>query len=127
MQQIIVNLMVNVIQAMKDAPQTRREIHLENCVDDGDRIAFSIRDNGTGIPADHMDQIFDGFFTTKDGGLGIGLAICQSIIEAHGGEITARNQPEGGGVFSFSIPLAPTPDGRPGDDVEPAYLSYRKT
>lgn len=126
LQQVIVNLMVNGIQATKDAPQTRHEIHLETCVDDGDRIAFSIRDNGTGIPVDHMDQIFDGFFTTKDGGLGIGLAICQSIIKAHGGEITARNHPEGGAIFSFSIPLAPEPDGRPGDDAEPAYLSYRK-
>jgi signal transduction histidine kinase len=104
LQQIIVNLIVNSIQAMKAAPQTRREIYLETSLDENDHVAFSIRDTGTGIPLDHMEQIFDGFFTTKEGGLGIGLAICQSIVKAHGGTITAANHPDGGAIFRFSIP-----------------------
>ncbi|ATU90552.1 PAS domain-containing sensor histidine kinase [Phyllobacterium zundukense] len=104
LQQIIVNLIVNSIQAMKAAPQTRREIYLETGLDEKDHVALSIRDTGTGIPIDHMEQIFDGFFTTKEGGLGIGLAICQSIVKAHGGTIQAANHPDGGAVFRFSIP-----------------------
>ena len=104
LQQVIVNLIVNSIQAMKTAPQTQREIYLETRLDENDHVVFSIRDTGTGIPVDHMDQIFDGFFTTKEGGLGIGLAICQSIVKAHGGEIAAANHPEGGAMFRFSIP-----------------------
>ncbi len=103
LQQIIVNLIVNSIQAMKAAPQTRREIYLETGLDEKDHVALSIRDTGTGIPIDHMEQIFDGFFTTKEGG-GIGLAICQSIVKAHGGTIQAANHPDGGAVFRFSIP-----------------------
>ncbi|MEP7453608.1 ATP-binding protein [Phyllobacterium sp. SB3] len=106
LQQVIVNLMVNSIQAMRDASNIHREIHLETNVIENGRVAFSARDTGTGIQHDHMDKIFDGFFTTKEGGLGIGLAICQSIIKAHGGQISAHNHPQGGAVFSFSIPLA---------------------
>jgi two-component system sensor kinase FixL len=104
LQQVIVNLIVNSIQAINAIPQTRREIYLETSLDGSHHVVFSIRDTGTGIPADQMEQIFDGFFTTKEGGLGIGLAICQSIIKTHGGKITAANHPEGGAVFRFSIP-----------------------
>ncbi|NTS31915.1 PAS domain S-box protein [Phyllobacterium sp. BT25] len=104
LQQIIVNLIVNSIQAMKSAPKTRREICLETSLDDNDQVVFSIRDTGTGIAVNHMERIFDGFFTTKEGGLGIGLAICQSIVKAHGGTIEAFNHPDGGAVFRFAIP-----------------------
>ncbi|MEK1888744.1 MAG: ATP-binding protein [Phyllobacterium sp.] len=104
LQQIIVNLIVNSIQAMKMAPHTRREIYLETSLDESDHVAFSIRDTGIGIATEHIEQIFDGFFTTKEGGLGIGLAICQSIVNAHGGTIEAANHPDGGAVFRFSIP-----------------------
>ncbi|PKA44964.1 ATP-binding protein [Rhizobium sullae] len=69
LQQAIVTLMVNSIQAMKVTSPIQREIHLETGLNETGRIAFSIRDTGTGIPLDHMDQIFDGFFTTKEGGL----------------------------------------------------------
>ena len=104
LQQVIVNLIVNSIQAMRAAPQIQHAIYLETRLDENARIGFSIRDTGTGIPVDDLDHIFDGFFTTKEDGLGIGLAICQSIIKAHGGEIAASNHPEGGAVFGFSIP-----------------------
>ncbi|PSH62985.1 hypothetical protein CU102_24260 [Phyllobacterium brassicacearum] len=104
LQQVIVNLIVNSIQAMNTTPLSQREIHLETSLDEHDQVAFSIRDMGTGIPADHLEQIFGGFFTTKEGGLGIGLAICQSIVKAHGGTIAAANHPDGGAVFRFSIP-----------------------
>jgi C4-dicarboxylate-specific signal transduction histidine kinase len=104
LQQVIVNLIVNSIQAMRETPQTQREIHIETSLSEIGQIAFSIRDTGTGIPIDYLAHIFDGFFTTKEGGLGIGLAICQSIVKAHGGTITAANHPEGGALLRFSIP-----------------------
>ena len=104
LQQVIVNLIVNSIQAMRATPHTQRELHIETRLDENGQIAFSIRDTGTGIPINHLTHIFDGFFTTKEGGLGIGLAICQSIVKAHGGTVTAANHPEGGALFRFSIP-----------------------
>lgn len=64
----------------------------------------AIRDTGPGIPSADLERVFDGFFTTKEGGLGIGLGICQSIIIAHGGCIAAANHPEGGAEFCFTIP-----------------------
>jgi two-component system sensor kinase FixL len=104
LQQVIVNLIVNSIQAMKTTPQTKREIHLETSLNEKAQVVFSIRDTGTGIPADQIKHIFDGFFTTKEDGLGIGLAICQSIVKAHGGSITADNYPAGGALLRFTIP-----------------------
>jgi len=108
LQQIVVNLIVNSIQAMKPSEQRRREIFLATSLHDSDGVVFSIQDTGAGIAEDHLAQVFEGFFTTKDNGLGIGLAICQSIISAHGGTIAASNHPDGGAIFRFTIP-ADTP------------------
>ena len=66
-----------------------------------------IRDNGPGIPEPDLDRIFEGFFTTKDEGMGLGLAICQSIMTAHGGGIVAANRFEGGASFRFWLPSGP--------------------
>ncbi|MBZ9656252.1 sensor histidine kinase [Phyllobacterium lublinensis] len=104
LQQVIVNLIVNSIQAMRAIRHAQREIHVETSLDKNGQIAFSIWDTGTGIPIDQLEHIFDGFFTTKEDGLGIGLAICQSIVKAHGGTITAANHSDGGALFHFSIP-----------------------
>ena len=62
-------------------------------------------DNGSGIAIDHLINVFDAFWTTKPGGMGIGLAICQSIVAAHHGRITATNNPQGGATFCVSLPL----------------------
>jgi signal transduction histidine kinase len=104
LQQVIVNLLLNSIQAMEAGQAGDRAIVLKTGVDDNDILTFSIRDTGPGIPADHIDRIFEGFFTTKEGGLGIGLGICQSIILAHGGSITAANHRDGGAEFRFTLP-----------------------
>ncbi len=106
-QQVIVNLVLNAVQAMKDTPRKRRVIHIETCAEDG-LVTASVRDGGRGIPVDRLATIFNPFYTTKSTGLGMGLAICRRIIEAHGGRIDARNQEEGGAVFSFSLPVADT-------------------
>jgi signal transduction histidine kinase len=65
-----------------------------------------VRDTGAGIDAIHLDHMFDAFYTTKADGLGMGLAIARSIVEAHGGELRARNNPGGGATLSFTLPVA---------------------
>jgi signal transduction histidine kinase len=72
-------------------------------------VVFAIRDSGPGIGDDNLDRVFDSFFTTKTDGMGMGLAICQSIIAAHGGTITASNRPRGGALFEVSLPVAGEP------------------
>ena len=83
-------------------------IDLRTGLDHDGAIFLAISDNGPGIPAENIDHIFDGFFTTKTDGMGIGLSVCQSIITAHGGRIEASNHPDGGAVLRFSLP--PMPD-----------------
>jgi signal transduction histidine kinase len=106
LQQVIVNLTINSMQALAQAASRRSAIKLRTYVDAGGRVGFSIHDTGPGIPEDHLDHIFAGFFTTKTEGMGMGLAICQSIIVAHGGELEVSNLADGGACFSFSLPAA---------------------
>jgi C4-dicarboxylate-specific signal transduction histidine kinase len=104
LQQVVVNLLVNAIQAMSPDQAPGRRIELATTVGDDGALALSVRDSGPGIPDANLGRIFDGFFTTKPSGMGIGLAICQSIITAHGGEIVASNHPAGGAVFQVVLP-----------------------
>lgn len=106
-QQVIVNLLLNSIQALaqREAITGRIEVRTDHG-DDGWTIV-SVRDDGPGIAAGNLDRVFDGFFTTKEDGIGIGLAICHSIITAHGGRISAANHPEGGALFEIRLPPAP--------------------
>jgi signal transduction histidine kinase len=67
-------------------------------------VTFTLRDSGPGIAPEHLDRIFDGFFTTKAQGMGIGLAICQSIVAAHGGAVSASNRTGGGAEFRVALP-----------------------
>jgi two-component system, LuxR family, sensor kinase FixL len=106
LQQVIVNLLVNSLQAIEQGGPLRR-IRLDTAAGADGMVGFSIRDSGPGIGAEDLDRVFDGFFTTKEGGLGIGLAICHSIITAHGGSMTAANDPAGGAHFQFILPAAP--------------------
>jgi signal transduction histidine kinase len=102
LQQVIVNLLVNAVQAQTD--QADAWIDLSTGVDNRGRITFAVHDGGPGIAPRDLERIFGSFFTTKDEGIGIGLALCQSIIVAHGGVITASNHPQGGALFRFSLP-----------------------
>lgn len=106
LQQVAVNLLVNGIQAIAQAARIVRRIELRTSADGDGTVAFTIRDTGPGIADENLDRIFDSFFTTKDDGMGIGLAICQSIIGAHGGRLVASNHPDGGAQFRFSLPAA---------------------
>lgn len=105
LQQVVVNLLVNSAQALAAVAPDAREIQVSTFRADGDNVAFRIRDSGPGIPASDLDLIFGGFFSTKEGGMGIGLTICQTIIAAHGGTIAAGNCPYGNGAeFRVSLP-----------------------
>lgn len=107
LQQVIVNLLLNSIQAIgQHGPRAGRiEVRTEAGAEGS--VVVIIRDNGPGIAADDFDRVFEGFFTTKEDGIGIGLAICHSIITAHGGRIAASNHAEGGARFEIRLP--PTP------------------
>jgi signal transduction histidine kinase len=79
---------------------------------DAATMRCAVEDTGPGLPPGHIDRLFDSFFTTKDGGMGMGLPICRSIIETHGGTITAENRATGGGAcFSFALPVVDTTAG----------------
>ncbi len=107
LQQVIVNLTVNAMQAMMQASSSDRKIIIRTVVADGTNIACSIEDSGPGIDPANLARLFESFFTTKEGGMGMGLPICRSIIEAHGGRITAENVGVAGGArFSFLLPAA---------------------
>jgi PAS domain S-box-containing protein len=107
LQQVIVNLTLNSLQALAEVETDNRAIHLSTRLEAGGKVGFSIRDTGPGIAAEHFDHLFSGFFTTKSGGMGMGLAICQSIVVALGGEIEASNAPDGGACFRFWLPALP--------------------
>lgn len=110
LQQVVVNLLINSVQAVEAQAKGKREICIGTHFTEDGALAFNLRDTGPGIPPDDIDRIFEGFFTTKEAGMGIGLAICQSIIAEHGGSITASNHPDGGAQFRFVIPVE-APDG----------------
>ncbi|KRR04603.1 hypothetical protein CP49_11285 [Bradyrhizobium valentinum] len=105
LQQVIINLLVNSVQAVAQSGQPTRRIDIETSIDDSGWVAFSAFDNGPGIADGNMKHIFESFFSTKDAGIGIGLAICQSIITAHGGRIAGSNRPNGGAHFRFTLPV----------------------
>lgn len=103
LQQVVVNLLVNSIQAIVHADGLNGRIDLATDTD-ADTVVLFIRDNGTGIAPEDLPHIFEGFFTTKEDGIGIGLAICHSIITAHGGSIAASNHSQGGAEFRLTLP-----------------------
>jgi signal transduction histidine kinase len=109
LQQVVVNLAVNAMQAMASAGCRERRIAIRTSVVDAATLHCTLEDSGPGIPSEHIGRLFESFFTTKDSGMGMGLPICRSIIEAHGGRIAADNQGAGGGArFSFTLPAANT-------------------
>ena len=106
LQQAILNLVVNAMDAVAHLPDERRRIVGRTSLVDGNHAVVSIADAGDGIIADKLAEIFKPFFTTKAQGMGIGLSIARTIVEAHGGRIWAENAPTGGAVFHISLPLA---------------------
>ncbi|MGD9544770.1 MAG: nitrogen regulation protein NR(II) [Methylocystis sp.] len=103
-QQVVVNLKRNAVEAMQNC--ARREMRVSTGLIDGDLIRADVADTGPGLPDEVKDRLFEQFTTTKPHGLGVGLSISRSIIEAHNGKIWAEPNPGGGTIFSFALPLA---------------------
>ena len=105
-EQVMVNLLQNAVEAIAASGGATRDLAIESVLRDGRQIAVSVRDSGVGLPAPSGDEIFTPFFTTKRGGLGLGLSICSSIVQAHGGALYARANPERGATVGFVLPAA---------------------
>ncbi|MGZ3278808.1 MAG: sensor histidine kinase [Caulobacteraceae bacterium] len=106
-QQVLVNLITNGIDAMKTVSGRRRRLRLEAGSADDGGLLISVADTGVGIAPDQVERVFEHLFTTKPDGVGLGLAICKSIVEAHGGRIDVRAAAPFGAVFSFTLSAAP--------------------
>jgi PAS domain S-box-containing protein len=104
-QQAVINLVRNAFDAMSDVPAAHRIVEIATDYNGDGDIGVAVRDYGPGIPEAIRERLFEQFFTTKDEGLGMGLAIARSIIEAHGGSITAENADGGGARFRFRLPI----------------------
>jgi PAS domain S-box-containing protein len=112
LQQVVVNLGINAVQAMAHAATGRRQLAIRTMLTGRNTLCCTLEDSGPGIKSDHLTQLFERFFTTNDGGMGMGLPISRSIIEAHGGQIRADNESAFGGArFSFTLPAAADPAG----------------
>jgi two-component system, LuxR family, sensor kinase FixL len=103
-QQVLINLVGNAIDAMRETPDSNRKVEVVTERNDDSNIRVSVRDYGVGIPIEVQERLFEQFFTTKEEGLGMGLATVRSIIEAHGGKIGAENVDGGGARFYFTLP-----------------------
>jgi PAS domain S-box-containing protein len=104
LQQVVMNLLMNSIQAMSAATGRRRGLRIRSGEDESDRILVAVEDCGTGIEPEHVSRLFNAFFTTKPDGMGMGLSICRSIIEQHGGRIWATQNSPTGSTFQFTLP-----------------------
>lgn len=103
--QVITNLVTNALQSMTSVEARPRELMIESRGGDEGYVTVSVQDLGTGIDAQHADRLFEPFFTTKPEGMGVGLSICHSIIDAHGGHVWAENNAGYGATFRFTIPV----------------------
>ncbi|MEK6372198.1 MAG: ATP-binding protein [Acidobacteriota bacterium] len=106
LQQVLLNLVLNGMDAMNGVTGRSRTLTIQSRPHEGNGVFVAVRDSGVGIFEEHLPHIFDAFYTTKSGGLGMGLAIGRSIIEAHGGRIWATSAPAQGATFQFTLPAA---------------------
>jgi PAS domain S-box-containing protein len=104
LQQVIINLVMNGVEAMQPIADRSHELVLRSYPDETRRVVVEVVDSGIGISADSADKLFNAFFTTKSSGMGMGLSICRSIIESHGGRLSAANNVGAGARFQFTLP-----------------------
>jgi signal transduction histidine kinase len=105
LQQVILNLLRNASEAMHDVHERPRVLLIKTEREDGDHVRLSVRDAGIGLVPQTLDSLFDAFYTTKTGGMGIGLFVSRSIVESHQGRLWAEPNYGPGATFSFSIPF----------------------
>ena len=107
LQQVILNLIVNAVEAMSGVGEGSRELLISTGKAESDGVLVAVRDSGPGLAPASLERLFGAFYTTKPGGLGMGLSICRSIIEAHGGRLWATANVPQGAVFQFTVPAHP--------------------
>jgi signal transduction histidine kinase len=106
LQQVLLNLVLNAIDAMSGVHDRPRELTIVSRADGSNAVLVEVGDSGIGLDPDHVERVFEAFYTTKAEGLGIGLSISRSIVEAHGGRLWATPNEPHGTVFRFSLPVA---------------------
>jgi C4-dicarboxylate-specific signal transduction histidine kinase len=106
LQQVIINLVMNASEAMQSVTDRSRELVIRSRQDETQQVFVSVTDYGVGISAENADRLFNAFFTTKSSGMGMGLSICRSIIEAHGGRLWATPNVPFGATFQFTLPVS---------------------
>ena len=106
LQQVILNLIMNGLEAMAKVNEGARELSVSSSKDESDNLIVAVRDSGVGLDQADLERVFDAFFTTKPDGMGMGLAICRTIIESHGGRLWATANSPSGAVFQFTLPAA---------------------
>jgi signal transduction histidine kinase len=105
LQQVMLNLILNAVQAMSGSAEGWRELLISTEADGANGVRIAVRDWGPGLKPESLDRLFDAFYTTKPDGMGMGLSICHSIIEAHGGRLWAAPNKRQGAVFRFTLPV----------------------
>jgi PAS domain S-box-containing protein len=120
LQQVVLNLILNAVEAMSTVEAGPRELLISTEQTQTGGVLVSVRDSGPGIDPDHLDRVFEAFYTTKSSGVGMGLSICRSIIDAHGGRLWADMNASRGAVFRFTLPGA---DKELTNSVRPAHLT----
>jgi signal transduction histidine kinase len=106
LQQVMLNLIVNAVQSMSGVEDGNRELHISTVSMESEGVCVAVRDTGHGLSPESLSRLFEPFYTTKPEGVGIGLSICRSIIEAHGGRLWAIPREPQGALFQFTIPAA---------------------
>jgi PAS domain S-box-containing protein len=106
-QQVLLNLVLNAIEAMSGTNDETRELLITTAVDEEGAVRIAIGDSGPGLSPENLARLFEAFFTTKSTGMGMGLSICRSIVDAHGGKVWATANEPRGAVFHFTLPLEP--------------------
>jgi signal transduction histidine kinase len=119
LQQIVLNLIMNAVEAMSEASKGSRDLLISTAEDISNSVLVAVRDTGPGLNPESLERLFDPFYTTKPGGMGMGLSICRSIVEAHGGRVWAAANVAQGASFHFSLPAHGVTTSRP-DSSRPA-------
>ena len=104
LQQVVLNLILNAVEAMGSVQERPRELSISTEQSQTSGVLVAVRDSGPGIDPEHLERVFEAFYTTKSSGVGMGLSICRSIVEAHGGRLWAEANEPRGAVFQFTLP-----------------------
>jgi len=119
LQQVVLNLIMNGIEAMAGSPHEQRRLHIQSVRDESGGVRVAVEDSGSGLDPSSADRLFEAFFTTKPDGMGMGLSICRSIVDAHGGRLWASTNQPTGAIFQFTLPAAVADADKPA----PSHLS----